>query len=80
MSELLKVRNLNVDFLVKKEQIHVVNDVSFDVQEGEVLVVIGETGCGKSVTANAILHLLPENARVSGSLEFEGNDLLVERA
>lgn len=76
MSELLKVRNLNVDFLVKKEQIHVVNDVSFDVQEGEVLAIIGETGCGKSVTANAILHLLPENARVSGSLEFEGKNLL----
>lgn len=47
MSELLKVRNLNVDFLVKKEQIHVVNDVSFDVQEGEVLAIIGETGCRK---------------------------------
>jgi len=52
-----------------------VRDVSFDLRAGEVLGLVGESGSGKSVTALAILRLLPEQARVSGEIFFAGRDL-----
>ena len=55
-----------------------VRNVSFAVQEGEALGIVGESGCGKSVTAQAVLRLLPENiARVAhGTISLKGRDLL----
>lgn len=73
---LVEVEHLNVDFMVKRDCIHVLNDVSFHIDEGEVLAVIGETGCGKSVTGNALLRLLPENALCEGSIRWQGRELL----
>lgn len=73
---LVEVAHLNVDFMVKRDRIHVVDDVTFHIDEGEVLAVIGETGCGKSVTGNALLHLLAENALCDGSIKWRGQETI----
>lgn len=75
MSALLEIKNLNVSFAVDDNHVHILNNVSMDINENEVLAVIGETGCGKSVTGSAILHLLPENAIVTGNILFKGQDI-----
>ena len=75
MTNLLHIEDLCVGFLVKKKQINIIHHVSLDIAENEVLGVIGETGCGKSVTGSTILHLLPDNAVVSGRIEYKGADI-----
>lgn len=76
MRGLLEIKNLNVSFAVDDNHVHILNNVSMDINENEVLAVIGETGCGKSVTGSAILHLLPENAIVTGNILFKGQDII----
>lgn len=77
MEPLLKVEDLTIAFLEDNKQTVVVDGISFFVNPGEVLCIVGESGCGKSVTALSILGLLSPNARVlDGSIIFEGNDLL----
>ena len=55
----------------------VVRDVSFTLAPGKTLALVGESGCGKSTTALALMALLPDNARLGGQVLFEGRDLLV---
>jgi peptide/nickel transport system ATP-binding protein len=69
---LLEVRNLVVTFGDKR----VVDDVSFDLEAGSRLGIIGESGSGKTLTTLAIMGLLPDSATVSGSVVFEGEELL----
>ena len=74
----LDVKNLQVKFRVSKtETITAIQDVTFSVKKGETLGIVGESGCGKSVTANTILRLLPEKTTIisGGSILFEGQDL-----
>ena len=75
---LLEVRDLHVRFEMLRRTIYAVNGVSFDVNEGETFAIVGESGCGKSVTALALMKLLPmPPARVGGdSVRFDGEDLL----
>jgi len=71
---LLEVSGLTIDF--GRRRIRAVEDVSFTLGEGERLGVIGESGSGKTVTALAVMGLLPENAAVSGSVRWRGEELL----
>jgi peptide/nickel transport system ATP-binding protein len=77
MSEpLLRVEGLNVGFPSKAGEVRAVTDVSFEVHPGEVLAVVGESGSGKSVTALALMRLHAKNTVISGSIDFDGIDLL----
>lgn len=74
---LLSVKNLSTEFPVKKGIVKAVEDVSFDVDEGEILAIVGESGSGKSVTSLSVMGLLAEPGHVAGgSMEFEGKDLV----
>ncbi len=74
---LLIAKNLQIQFKTKKGIITAVRDVSFSVESGETLGVVGESGCGKSITNMALMGLLPDNAIVSAdTLSFNGVDLL----
>ncbi len=77
-NELLSVRDLRAHFFTVEGVTYAVDGVSFDVFPGETLGIVGESGCGKSVTALSIMRLLPPRlARiVGGSVTFEGKDLL----
>jgi len=74
---LLAVDDLRVHFWTGGGTVHAVNGISFEIGPGETLGIVGESGCGKSVTALALLGLLPRAGRVrSGSARFDGRDLL----
>jgi oligopeptide/dipeptide ABC transporter ATP-binding protein len=74
---LLSVRNLSTRFFTREGQVHAVDDVSFDVEKGRVLGIVGESGCGKTVTALSIMGLIPKPAAriVAGEILFDGRDL-----
>ncbi|AEC51398.1 dipeptide ABC transporter, dipeptide-binding protein [Pyrococcus sp. NA2] len=76
MKELLRVEDLYVNFRTLWGVAKVLNGVNFTIKEGEIFGLVGETGCGKSVTASTILRLLPPNAEVSGKIIFKGENLL----
>ena len=61
---ILNVENLNTTFISDKKKIHIVKDVSFQVKRGKTLAVVGESGCGKSVTMNSVMRFLGRNAIV----------------
>ena len=72
---LLDVRELSVRFASDDGPVQAVDDVSFRLGHGEIVALVGESGCGKSVTAMAVLGLLPSSADVTGSIEFAGREL-----
>ena len=75
-TSLLDVTDLSVRFDTDDGTVHAVDRMSFSLGRGEVLGLVGESGCGKSVTAMSMLRLLPETATISGLAFFEGTDLL----
>ncbi|WP_320127792.1 ABC transporter ATP-binding protein [uncultured Sphaerochaeta sp.] len=78
MEHLLEVEKLSVSFLVRKEWVSAIDDVSFFIGKGETLGIVGESGCGKSVTSMSILQLLPRNiSRIDcGSIVFKDKDIV----
>jgi oligopeptide/dipeptide ABC transporter ATP-binding protein len=78
---ILEVRDLHTQFFTDDGVVQAVNGVSFDLHEGESLGIVGESGCGKSMTALSIMGLVPDPGRVtSGEIRFRGEDLLRMRA
>ena len=76
MSPLLSVRDLRVSFATDDGQVRAVDGVSFDLDAGEVLAIVGESGCGKSVTAQTLIGLTRSpNTTITGSVLFDGRDL-----
>jgi oligopeptide/dipeptide ABC transporter ATP-binding protein len=74
---ILRVRDLSIEFDAPRGPLRAVDGVSFDLNRGETLGLVGESGCGKTTTVLGILRLLPPGGRVvSGSVWFEGEDLL----
>ncbi len=78
MGKLLEVKNLQTHFLTRGGVVRAVDGVSWDVEEGETVALVGESGCGKSVTALSIMRLVapPAGQIVGGQIVFKGRDLL----
>src|ERR1044072_9339322 len=77
MSHLLEVKNLRTQFPTRAGLVRAVDDVSFYLDRGELLGLVGKSGCGKSMTALSIMRLIAPPARiVEGEVLFDGKDLL----
>jgi len=78
VSTLLSVENLQTHFVTRSGVVRAVDDVSWDVEEGETVALVGESGCGKSVSALSIMRLVagPAGRVVGGRVHFKGRDLL----
>lgn len=76
MNDLLEIRHLRTNFRTRQGEVTSVDDVSFSLKAGETLCIVGESGCGKSVTSLSILRLLGRSGYISsGSIQFDGKDL-----
>ena len=73
---LLEVKDLSIRFPDAHGDVNVVDQVSFTVRPGETMGLVGDSGCGKSITSMAIMGLLPRTAQLSGEINFEGRNLL----
>lgn len=79
MSEnLLEVKDLQVDFLIGKNRLTAVHDINFSIKKGHTLAIVGESGCGKSVTATSIMRLLPKETSIiaKGEVLLDGRDVV----
>ena len=72
---LLDVRDLSVKFASDDGPVQAVDNVSFSLGQGEIIALVGESGCGKSVTSMAVMGLLPSTATIDGAIEFDGRNL-----
>jgi len=77
LERLLEVTNLHTSFFTYSGEVKAVRGVGFHVDEGEAIAIVGESGCGKSVTATSIMRLIPPPGRITdGSIMFNGRDLM----
>ncbi|HAQ22041.1 MAG TPA: peptide ABC transporter ATP-binding protein, partial [Acidimicrobiaceae bacterium] len=72
---LLRVQDLRVGFHTEQGKVRAVDGVSFDLEEGQTIGIVGESGSGKSVTAKALMNLLPSYAQIQGAAHFDGRDV-----
>ncbi|MBM6756491.1 dipeptide/oligopeptide/nickel ABC transporter permease/ATP-binding protein [Collinsella tanakaei] len=75
VAPILQVKNLSIGF-PRHGDVNVVDNVSFDVRPGQCMALVGESGCGKSITTKTIMNLLPDTARINGEVLYKGQDLL----
>ena len=73
---LIEVRNFSIQFPNSHGDVKIVDNVNFTVRAGETMGLVGESGCGKSITAMAIMGLLPKTAKLSGEIIYNGKNLL----
>jgi oligopeptide/dipeptide ABC transporter ATP-binding protein len=73
---LLEVRDLEISFRSSHKPVKVVSSLDFTIEEAQVFGLVGESGCGKSLTAHAVMGILPHNAYAEGKIIFQGNNLL----
>ncbi|MFN3605727.1 MAG: ABC transporter ATP-binding protein [Cypionkella sp.] len=73
---LLSVENLSITFTAEGRQMQAVRNISFDLARGETLAIVGESGSGKSVTALSVVGLLGDSARISGSVRYNGQEMV----
>ena len=83
MDKLLDVENVSISFIqytqgLNQRNLKVITDLTLDINEGEILAVLGSSGSGKSLLAHAIMGILPENAQLNGKIKFKGKDLSQE--
>ncbi|HGR7696114.1 TPA: dipeptide ABC transporter ATP-binding protein [Streptococcus pneumoniae] len=75
----LDVKNLKTEFITDKKAFPIIKDVNFTLERGKVLGIVGESGCGKSVTVNTVLNLLPKNGRIAeGEITYFDEDKPIE--
>jgi ABC-type microcin C transport system duplicated ATPase subunit YejF len=74
--DLLDLEHVDVGFAIDDGQVSAVSDVSLSVARGEIFGLVGESGCGKTTLAMALMGLLPATANVSGSVRFQGMELV----
>ena len=77
---ILKVENLELSFSqytrgLKKRELTVITNLDLEVNEGEILAVVGSSGSGKSLLAHAVMGILPYNARTKGKIQYQGREL-----
>ncbi len=74
---LLEVKNLYMGFQMKEGFYHAIEDISFNLEDGEILGIVGESGCGKSITSLSIMGLLPDEAKITeGEILFQEDNIL----
>ncbi len=73
---IISVRHLDASYSVDETELPAVRDVSLDLYPGEVLALVGESASGKSTVAHALLGLLPFNATVAGTIEYQGRSIV----
>lgn len=74
--ELLNINELHINFSTNGGQVQVLSGFCLDIQKGNSICLVGESGCGKTIVALSIMRLLPENAQISGKIRFKDRDLL----
>ncbi|HSG45137.1 MAG TPA: ABC transporter ATP-binding protein [Anaerolineales bacterium] len=76
MSTILEVKDLDLEFKTSRGILKALNGISFAIQSGEIFGIVGESGCGKTVTGLSVLNLLPRSASITkGSIKFNGTNL-----
>ena len=75
-SPLMQIEDLSISFKINDEWCRAVNGISFDILPNETLCIVGESGCGKSITAMSLMKLLPSSARLGGKIRFGEQDIL----
>ncbi len=77
MSKILEINNLTLAFKINKKDVNAVNDVSIYADKGEIVALVGESGCGKSLTALTAVNLRPANSKIlTGGIKINGEDVL----
>jgi peptide/nickel transport system ATP-binding protein len=78
VANLLEVKDLKTQIRLRKSVVHAVDGLSFEVAPGETVGIVGESGCGKTITGMSIMRLLPRGGHiVDGSILFDGRDLAI---